>query len=79
MFIKMPKIHVPDDAPPVLRSSAAWPVLEAGADVEYFDTLPGSEERLIERIAAAELVLNIRSSSKFTERVFAGCPALRGG
>src|SRR5207248_1472232 len=32
---------------------------------------------LIERIADAELVLNIRSSQKFTARVFEACPRLR--
>jgi D-3-phosphoglycerate dehydrogenase len=73
----MLKIHVPDDAPAVLRPSAAWPVLAARSEVEYHDTLPGSEDGLIERIAAAKLVLNVRSSSKFTERVFAACPSLR--
>src|ERR1041385_8129796 len=73
----MPKIYIPDDAPPILRPSAAWPGLAARAEVDYHDTLPGSEERLIERISAAELVLNIRSSVRFTERVFAACPNLR--
>src|SRR5690349_19329631 len=73
----MTTISIPDDAPPVLRSSAVWPELAARASLDYHDTLPGSEERLIERIAAHELVLNIRSSSKFTARVFAACPRLR--
>src|SRR4051812_49057704 len=73
----MHRIYVPDDAPAVLRPSAAWPGLAARAEVEYHDTLPGSEDGLIERIAPAEIVLNIRSSSKFTERVFAACPRLR--
>lgn len=73
----MPKLYIPDDAPPVLRSSAVWPELAARAELDYHDTLPGSEERLIERIRDAELALNIRSSSKFTERVFAACPRLR--
>jgi len=45
--------------------------------VDYHNSLPGSEERLIERIGAAEVVLNIRSSCKFTEAVFAACPKLR--
>jgi D-3-phosphoglycerate dehydrogenase len=70
-------IHIPDDAPPVLRSSAVWPELAVRADIDYHDTLPGSEERLVERIRDAEIVLNIRSSQKFTERVFAACPRLR--
>jgi phosphoglycerate dehydrogenase-like enzyme len=73
----MPKIHIPDDSPPVLISSTAWPDLAARAELVYHDTLPSSEERLIERIAEAELVLNIRSSCKFTDRIFAACPNLR--
>jgi len=71
------RIHIPDDAPPVLRSSAVWPELAARGELVYYDTLPGSEDGLIERIADAERVLNIRSSSKFTERVLAACPRLR--
>jgi D-3-phosphoglycerate dehydrogenase len=70
-------IHIPDDAPPVLRSSAVWPELAARAEIAYHDTLPGSEERFVERIRDAEIVLNIRSSQKFTERVFTCCPRLR--
>jgi D-3-phosphoglycerate dehydrogenase len=73
----MPTISIPDDAPPVLRASAVWPELAARATLDYHDTLPGSEDRLIERIAAHELVLNIRSSSKFSARVFEACPNLR--
>jgi D-3-phosphoglycerate dehydrogenase len=70
-------IHIPDDAPAVLRASAVWPELAARAELSYHDTLPGSGERLIERVRDAEIVLNIRSSQKFTDRVFAGCPRLR--
>jgi D-3-phosphoglycerate dehydrogenase len=72
----MPTICIPDDAPPVLRSSAVWTELCAHP-IDYHDSLPGSEERLAERIANAEVVLNIRASSKFGERVFAACPRLR--
>jgi D-3-phosphoglycerate dehydrogenase len=71
------KIVIPDDAPPVLRPSAVWPDLAARAELEHHATLPGSEERLIERIGAAAIVLNIRSSCRFTERVFTACPNLR--
>ena len=49
----------------------------AHAEVNYYDALPGTEDVLIERIGAAEVVLNIRSSSRFTARVFAACPRLR--
>ncbi len=71
------KIVVPDDHPPVLASSLAYQQLIAKTPVEYYDTLPGSEERLIERIAEAEIVINIRSSCKFTGNVFRSCPRLR--
>src|SRR5271157_3323356 len=73
----MPRIVIPDDAPPVLRASAVWPGLMSRAEIDYHDTLPGSEERLIQRVGAAEVVLNIRASSRFTGRVFATCPRLR--
>ena len=73
----MPKIVVPDDAPPVLGPSAAWRNLSYRADFEYHDSLPGTEDRLIERIAAAAIVLNIRSSTRFTARVFERVPGLR--
>jgi len=75
--MRMPRIAIPDDAPPVLAASAVWRDLISRAELLYHDTLPGSEERLIERIGAAEAVLNIRASSKFTARVFAACPPLR--
>jgi len=73
----MPKIVIPDDAPPVLASSQAWPELRDRPGVAYHDTLPGSEAGLIERIRDAEVVINIRSSCRFTEAVFTACPRLR--
>jgi phosphoglycerate dehydrogenase-like enzyme len=73
----MPRIHIPDDAPPVLAVSGVWLELAGRAELVYHDTLPGSEEGLIERIADAEVVLNIRSSTFFTARVFDACRRLR--
>ena len=73
----MIRIAIPDDAPPVLASSVAWRELEGRAELDYYDTLPGSEERLAERISQAEAVLNIRASSRFTERVMESAPRLR--
>jgi D-3-phosphoglycerate dehydrogenase / 2-oxoglutarate reductase len=70
-------VHIVDDYPAVLRPSVVWPDLAARAEVVYYDSLPGSEDALIERIGDAETVLNIRSSVKFTDRVFAACPRLR--
>src|ERR1039457_6992035 len=73
----MPRISIPDDSPPVLATSAVFPALKDRAELDYHDTLPASEDVLIERIGAAEVALNIRASSRFTERVFAACPRLR--
>jgi D-3-phosphoglycerate dehydrogenase len=73
----MPRIVIPDDAPPVMAASAAYRKLLAQTPVDYYDTLPGTEDHLIERIAGAEIVINIRSSTRFTENVFCRCPALR--
>lgn len=73
----MPAIVIPDDYPVVLASSAAYQQLLRKTPVAYYDTLPGSEDTLLERIRDAEVVINIRSSSKFTARVFASCPKLK--
>lgn len=71
------RIAIPDDSPAVLASSASWRELSGRAHLDYYDTLPGSEDRLAERIAPADAVLNIRSSSRFTDAVMAACPRLR--
>ncbi|HKW99510.1 MAG TPA: phosphoglycerate dehydrogenase [Bryobacteraceae bacterium] len=73
----MPRIVIPDDAPPVMGASQAYRNLIAKTPVEYHDTLPGTEDRLIERIAGADVVINIRSSTRFTENVFSQSPDLR--
>jgi D-3-phosphoglycerate dehydrogenase len=72
-----PLIVTPDDAPPVLGVSAAYPVFAREHRVEYHDTLPGSEERLIERIKDADVAINVRSSTQFTAAIFDACPKLR--
>jgi D-3-phosphoglycerate dehydrogenase len=73
----MPRISIPDDSPPVLATSAFFGALRERAELDYHNTLPISEDVLIERIGAAEVVLNIRASSRFTARLFAVCPRLR--
>ncbi len=60
-----------------MAPSAAYRKLVAQTPVDYYDTLPGAEDRLIERIAGAEIVISIRSSTRFTENVFSHCPGLR--
>jgi D-3-phosphoglycerate dehydrogenase len=73
----MPRVCIPDDAPPVLAPSAVFPALRARAELVYHDTLPSGDDDLIARLAGCEIALNIRSSTRFTERVFAECSALR--
>jgi len=73
----MTQITIPDDAPPVIASSNAYRTLVERTSVGYYDTLPGSEANLIERIRDAEVVINIRSSSRFTANVFEKCGRLR--
>jgi D-3-phosphoglycerate dehydrogenase len=73
----MPKIVVPDDYPAVLGPSQAWRNFPGRDAVTYYDSLPGTEDRLLERIAGAEVVLNIRSSTRFTATVFEHSPGLR--
>jgi phosphoglycerate dehydrogenase-like enzyme len=77
----MPRIVIPDDEAPVMASSRAYRQLldrtRADYRVDYHDTLPADEERLIERIAGAEIVINIRSSTLFGENVFRRSPELK--
>jgi phosphoglycerate dehydrogenase-like enzyme len=73
----MPSIVIPDDYPIVMAVSRAYGQLLEKTPVEYFETLPGTEDALIERIRNFEIVINIRSSSKFTRRLFACCPRLK--
>lgn len=72
----MPLIVVPDDAPPVLSPSDAFARL-SDHDHRIFTTLPSSAGELVERIAHAEAVINIRASTRFTADVLAQCPRLR--
>jgi D-3-phosphoglycerate dehydrogenase len=73
-----PKIVVPDDCPALLANSVAFQGFEREiTGIDYFDTLPGSAQGLIERIRNAEVVINIRSSSHFTAEVFRSCPRLQ--
>src|SRR5260370_23810839 len=73
----MAKSVSPDGAGPVMGPRHAYRTLLDRTPVEYFDTLPTSESDLIERIRRAEIVINIRSSCRFTQNVFARCGQLR--
>src|SRR5260370_26343154 len=72
-----PRLVIPDDAAAVMGPSPAYRSLLDRTPVEYYDTLTTSEAELVERIRASEIVINIRSSTRFTESVFAECPHLK--
>jgi D-3-phosphoglycerate dehydrogenase len=72
-----PQIAIPDDAPPVMGPSDAYQNLLSRAEVAYYDTLPKTREELFERIGAAELVINIRSSVTFPAEVLGKLPKLK--
>ena len=75
MPLSRPVIHIPDDCPAVMGPSAAYAALGQHAELRHWDTLPGPS--LAERIGEARIIINIRSSSRFTEEVFAACPELK--
>jgi D-3-phosphoglycerate dehydrogenase len=72
-----PKIIIPDDAPPVMGPSQAYQNLLSRAEVAYFDSLPANRAEQLQRLAGAELIINIRSSVTFPEDVLKACPKLK--
>lgn len=73
----MPSIVVPDDFPAVMALSQAYRARPGREAIAHFDSLPSSTAELIERIRAFDTVVNIRSSTRFTEEVFAACPTMK--
>jgi phosphoglycerate dehydrogenase-like enzyme len=73
----MVTIVIPDDFPAVMGPCDAYGPMAERHAVTYYATLPGSEETLIERIRDFDAVIIIRSSTKFTESVFAACPRMK--
>ena len=53
----MPTIVIPDDYPVVMAASSAYRQLKEKTSVAYYDTLPGTEDALIERIRDFEIVI----------------------
>jgi len=72
----MSRIVIPDDEPAVMAPSAAYAKL-ADRDVRTHADRPSSADDLVARIRDAEIVINIRSTSKFTADVLEQCPRLR--
>jgi len=72
----MPLIVIPDDQPAVMLPSTAYSKL-TGFDVRTHGTRPSGPDDLVDRIADAEVVINIRSTTRFTSDVMERCPRLR--
>lgn len=58
-----------------MASARAYPAFAARHQTSYFDSLPG--DALVERCRDAEIAINIRSSSRFTDAVMEQCRSLR--
>jgi D-3-phosphoglycerate dehydrogenase len=72
------KIVVPDDFPAVLGGTRVEQALRAIGDVTIHSERGADQEpELIRRIGDAEVVVNIRSHARMSERVLAACPRLR--
>ena len=72
----MPRIVIPDDEPPVMAASASFGKL-SDHDVRYYSSRPATSEDLVNRIQDAEIVINIRATSRFTQEVLGRSPKLR--
>src|SRR5215467_6224033 len=72
----MPRIVVPDDEPAVLTPSSAFQKI-SNEDVRVYSSRPAGKADLVTRIQDAEIVINIRATSRFDKEVLGRCPKLR--
>ena len=71
-------IVIPDDFPSVFEGSPAHERAKKLADVTVFSERGAdAEQELIRRIGRADVAINIRAHARFSEAVFAACPALK--
>jgi phosphoglycerate dehydrogenase-like enzyme len=71
-------IVVPDDFPSVFEGSAAHERAKRLGEVRVYTERGAHEEaELIRRIGDARVAINIRAHARFTDAVFASCPALK--
>jgi len=70
-------IVVPDDEPPVLAGTVEEKRLRQLGEVRIYDSRPLSDKELLPRIADADIIYNIRSTSVFSRNVMKNCPKLR--
>ena len=71
-------IVVPDDFPSVFEGSAAHErAKKLGAVRVFTERGADDEQELIRRIGRAQVAINIRAHARFSDAVFAACPALK--
>jgi len=71
-------ISVPDDFPSVFEGTPAHERAKKLGDVSVFTERGADQEQeLIRRIGRATVAINIRAHARFTDGVFAACPALK--
>lgn len=69
-------IVIPDDEPAVLSVSSAYSRL-SGHEIRLYTSRPSDSEELVGRLQHADAVINIRSTTRFTDAVLRRCPRLR--
>jgi D-3-phosphoglycerate dehydrogenase len=72
----MPRIVIPDDEPSVMAVSSAFQKLSP-YDFQVHSSRPSNPRDLISRIHDAEIVINIRATSRFNREVLKNVPRLR--
>jgi len=72
----MARIVIPDDEPAVMSPSVAFRAL-AGHDVHTYPTRPPDPAELVDRIRDSHIVINIRSTTRFSADVLDKCASLR--
>jgi phosphoglycerate dehydrogenase-like enzyme len=70
-------IVVPDDNPPALAGTPALERMRRLGEVRIYDSDATDPAVLAERLQEAEVAVNIRGRTRFTDEVLAGCPKLK--
>jgi D-3-phosphoglycerate dehydrogenase len=70
-------IVIPDDFPTTISGTEAEQKLRGLGNIQIYSHKAETQEELITRIRACEVVINIRAYSHFTRQVLTSCPALR--
>lgn len=73
----MARVVIPDDFPSIISGTETLRRLQQIAEVRAYTEKASSQEELIQRLQGAEVVINIRAYSKFTDTVLRACPGLK--